>query len=272
MSKKIQEIINNAETIQRSFTEPTTVIVTDTEKLIFHLPAEFDTAKVQLGQPLKELTTPQLEESLKTGKVTRLRVMETFIGFPFIVTYNPIIDNNKVVGLLITTTSTEQMDKLVKMSKNLAETVENMAVNTRQIAQVSTLIVDKIQEISEESDSILKALENTYEVIKSIQNIAIQSNVLGLNASIEAARAGDYGKGFSVVAKEIRRMAEQSKGASKNIIQYLENINRAIHQNNHSIQGITAITQEHSATIQELNSSFSIISSTADELMKASQV
>lgn len=272
MSKKLEEIINNAETIQRSFTEPTTVTVTDREKYLLHLPAEFDTAKIPYGKPLKELTAPQLEESLKTGKVNRMRVGPETLGFPFVVTWNPIIEGGEVVGLLITTTSTENIDRLRNMSRELASTVDDMATSTEQIAEVSNVMTERIQEISSDSETIIETIENAYEVIKAIQNIANQSNILGLNASIEAARAGEYGKGFSVVATEIRRLAEQSRNSSTNIIDYLENVNEAMNQNNISIQEIATTVSEHSANIQELHSSFSIITTAAEELMKAGRV
>lgn len=272
MSKKLQEIINNAETIQRSFTEPTTVTITDTEKYLVHLPAAFDTASIEPGLPIKELTAPLLEESLKTGKVNRMRVGPEALGFPFIVTWNPIIEDDNVVGLLITTTSTEKIDKLRKLSRELASTVENMAQTTKQIADVSNHITEQIQSISTDSESIIKTIESAYELIKAIQNVANQSNILGLNASIEAARAGEYGKGFSVVAAEIRRLAEQSKQSSVNIIDYLQNINEAINGNNESIQEISSTIEQHSANVQELHSSFSVIRTAADELMKAGKV
>ncbi len=272
MSKKLQEIINNAETIQRSFSEPTTVTITDTEKYLVHLPAEFSTANIQPGMPLKELSAPLLEDSLKTGKVNRMRVGPEVFGYPFVVTWNPIIEDGKVVGLLITSTSTEKIDRLRKMSRELASTVENMAQTTEQIAKVSDSITEQIQRISTESDSIIQTIENAYELIKAIQNVANQSNILGLNASIEAARAGEYGKGFTVVAAEIRRLAEQSKQSSANIIDYLQTMNEAINGNNESIQEISSTIEQHSASIQELHGSFSVIKTTADELMKAGRV
>ncbi|MFA8438643.1 methyl-accepting chemotaxis protein [Pueribacillus sp. YX66] len=272
MSKKLQEIINNAETIQRSFTEPTTVTITDTEKYLVHLPAAFDTANIRPGTPIKELTAPLLEESLKTGKVNRMRVGPETLGFPFIVTWNPIIEDGNVVGLLITTTSTEQIDKLRQLSRELANTVENMAQTTEQMAEVSNVINEQIQGISSDSNSIIRTIENAYELIKAIQNVANQSNILGLNASIEAARAGEYGKGFSVVANEIRRLAEHSKQSSTNIIDYLDHVNEAMNGNNRSIQEISSTIEEHSANVQELHSSFSVIKTAADELMKAGRV
>ncbi len=271
MSQKVQEIINNLELIQQTFTEPTTVVVTDTKQYLVQLPASFDSVKIPPGTPLKEISNPMMEDSLKTGKMNRIEVGPEEFGFPFIATCNPIIENGQVVGLFMTTTSTEKIETLRKVSKDLAGSVEKMAATTEQVAKVSDVISERIQEISSDSESITKSIEDAYQVIKSIQDIANQSKILGLNASIEAARAGEYGKGFAVVANEIKRMAEQSKDSSVNIIQFLEKVNEAINQNNRSIQEIAATTEEHSASVQELNDFFTFIASTAEDIMKSTK-
>jgi methyl-accepting chemotaxis protein len=66
-------------------------------------------------------------------------------------------------------------------------------------------------------------------------------------------------------------MAEQSKDSSVNIIQFLEKVNEAINQNNHSVQEIAATTEEYSASVQELNDFFAFIASTAEDIMKSTK-
>ena len=90
----------------------------------------------------------------------------------------------------------------------------------------------------------MKKIGGAYQVIRSIQNIANHSKILGLNASIEAARAGDYGSGFSNVPKEVGKMADQSKESAVNIIEYLGNVTTAVDKNNNSIQEIGATAEE----------------------------
>jgi methyl-accepting chemotaxis protein len=176
-----------------------------------------------------------------------------------------------VVGLLITVTSTEKIENLRKIASYLTEAVGRMIDTTEELVKVSNVIASKTHEVSNDSAFVMKLIEDTYQVIQSIQNIANHSKILGLNASIEAARAGDYGKGFSVVAKEIRRMADQSKESAVNIIEYLENVTSAINKNNNSIQEIGATAEEHSASVQELKDSFALIDTTAEELMNSTK-
>ena len=250
MSEKLQGIVDNIETIQRSFSEPTSVLVSDTKQILVQSKASFDTTNFPVGTLLETFQSPLLIESLKTGKVNRMEFgPDNGFDFSFIVTWNPIKDHQKVVGLIITTTSMEKVEALRKTASDLAATVEEMTATTEQLAKVSDTISDKIQTISNDSEAISKMVAEAYQVIKSVQDIANQSKILGLNAAIEAARAGKYGKGFSVVANEIRRMADQSKDSAINIIDYLEKVNAAIGCNNVSIQEIAAMAEEHSASL-----------------------
>lgn len=273
MSKKLQEIINNAKTIQRSFTEPTSILVTDTKQILVQVKADFDTTDIPVGTLLETMPIGLLKDSLKTGKVNRLEFdPNNEFGLPFIVTWNPIIDNREVVGLLITTTSTEKVEIFRNTANNLVQTVEEMTEITDQLAKVSDVISNNLQNISSDYESVSKIVEDAYQVIKSVQDIANHSKILGLNAAIEAARAGEYGKGFSVVANEIRRMADQSKESATNVIQYLEKVNEAVSKNNMSVQEITVMADEHSATLEEFKGSFDMIGLTAEQFLKFSRI
>lgn len=268
LSQKLQELMNNAELIQKSFTEPTSVVITDTNQYLLQLPAEFDTVRIPAGTPLKEISSPLIEDALKTGEVQRMEASAERFGRAFMITINPIIDQKKVVGLFITTTTTEKIDVLRRLSSELAATAGQMMTTTEQAASVSKMIEGNIQKISHDSQKMMKTVEDAYEVIKSIQDIANQSKILGLNASIEAARAGDHGKGFAVVANEIRRMADQSRDSAVHTIKFLETVSESMKHNNQSIQDIASMMGEHSISIQELNNSYHIITSAAEKLME----
>lgn len=87
---------------------------------------------------------------------------------------------------------------------------ENLNQQTQSTTEITTMIIDEIEKLAAKSLTIDK-------IINVINDIASQTNLLSLNASIEAARAGAYGKGFAVVASEIRKLAEQSQDSVNDI-------------------------------------------------------
>ena len=111
----------------------------------------------------------------------------------------------------------------------MAASTRNNADNTRlasEQANRATLQARKggelMGQVSTNMQSITECAQQMTEIISMIDGIAFQTNILALNAAVEAARAGDHGKGFSVVAEEVRNLAHRSADAAKNIKTLIE--------------------------------------------------
>ena len=109
--------------------------------------------------------------------------------------------------------------------KIVLQTIEGM----NRIANVVTKAAETIQELGKNSDQI-------GEIIQVIDDIADQTNLLALNAAIEAARAGEQGRGFAVVADEVRKLAERTTKATKEIADMIKRIQRDTNEAVESIQ------------------------------------
>jgi methyl-accepting chemotaxis protein len=116
--------------------------------------------------------------------------------------------------IVLVSNNTKEITQIADNTKqNIEEgTIVTADLNnqTKSTIEITTSIINEIEKLAEKSLSIGK-------IINVINEITNHTNLLSLNASIEAARAGDYGKGFAVVASEIRKLAEQSQESVKDI-------------------------------------------------------
>ncbi len=118
------------------------------------------------------------------------------------------------------TASIEGIADIANVNAEDAKKANNLVKNTREIAVHSN---DQMDQMISAMQDINDASENISKIMKIIDDIASQTNIISLNASVEAGRAGVHGKGFAVVAEEIRQLASESAEASKNSATMIEN-------------------------------------------------
>ncbi|WP_025027989.1 methyl-accepting chemotaxis protein [Caldalkalibacillus mannanilyticus] len=205
------------------------------------------------------------------------------------------------------------VQQIAKSSANIAK-VANVTIKKAEEGGES--VINNVQKMNKIHDSVThsvtitdilversKEINNILEVITSI---AEQTNLLALNAAIEAARAGEHGKGFAVVADEVRKLAESSQHSSKQISNIIIEIQKEMDQTNNAMNGVmeevkeglilanntqnhfqeiidatnqvaeqisnmAATTEKISAEVEQVSSSFNDISSITDNTTKNAQ-
>ncbi|KZL92077.1 methyl-accepting chemotaxis protein [Clostridium magnum] len=153
-----------------------------------------------------------------------------------------------------------QSSDMVKETSNIAKEMSSKGSESLDILtekfKINSDVISKISIIVDNLDNKSGSIDN---IVHTINSVAEQTNLLALNAAIEAARAGEYGKGFSVVAEEIRHLAEQSTDYTKEIAIIISEIQQEISLAKNTMDtGIDAVNQANTAIV-ETEKSFNLI-------------
>ncbi len=197
--------------------------------------------------------------------------------------------NEQSAAISQTTTTIEEVKAVVEQNAHKAQGVATQAQQTQTISQAGQQAITetltgmnhikaKVNDIAHNILSLSERTQQITEITGSISEIAAQSNLLALNASVEAARAGESGKGFSVVAVEMRNLAEQSKQAAGQIKTILEEIQNATNTvvmateaGTTQVESGAQLTEQTSTAIQTLATSIVESADAAQQIVVSAQ-
>ena len=170
--------------------------------------------------------------------------------------------------------TTQQASSIQETSATLEESASMVHQTTQNTREADTLAKQakdaankgdgEMQTMLESMEELKKSSTEISKIIKVIDEIAFQTNILSLNAAVEAARAGDAGKGFAVVAEEVRNLAQRSANAAKDTAAIIEgNISLS--------EKCLHITEQVNKSLSEIKDETNKVSELLEEISTASQ-
>lgn len=266
----VAEGFNNfAPIVAELFPEGAFLYISDLNKIAYiQSSKKFTLPNMYVGYELRENDIAY--KTIKTGCAQVKEVGEDCYGVPVHITNYPLYDEDEhgkyVVATLGVVVPKVMACKLKNMSENLTTSLESISKTVEVLASSAMRIHENEQNLYKHIHSVVGKLDEINEVTEFISSVANQSNMLGLNAAIEASRAGEMGKGFSVVANEVRKLASQSKETVPKIKSLTDDIQNKIKEIDEKSRQSLNSSEEQAASTQEISASLEELSAVTEEL------
>lgn len=251
--------------IKQLLQQDTMIGITDRDKFLFYEPSASIDLGLKPGDPI-----PASDENLRkalSGHYSSLLIPEHIYGVPINAAAIPVRDETgEVIGAIATAQSLENQQELEakmhsfdQITNRLVDMVQTVAAHSEELSATSENILANTKHAVDNSANINKTIE-------FIQEISNQTNLLGLNAAIEAARVGELGAGFGVVAKEVRKLSEHTKEATAAIAETLTSVQQSIRQLESDFAQIVQSSQEQAVLVTDFMETIELLNETNKQM------
>lgn len=272
-SKLYQSFLTMLPQMAALFTDRTVgFYATDREKFVMKVDPLNRVSFVKLGQPFAKGGAADYVISSRQPFATELGA--ELYGQPLRVSCFPLFDDDtqEVIGTFGMVITRHNAETMKEISASFASGLTEISAALQQTAASAANINTSEQKLNQYIDDIQQSASEIITILDSIKSIADQTKMLGLNAAIEAARAGNAGRGFGVVAEEIRKLSESSKQTAEGIGKLTKIIEEKINIAKESSLATVQASEEQAAVSQEISASIQELMHIADKLKEVADI
>jgi len=253
--------------VAEMFHEGAFLYMTDLNQIAYRqASAKFDMPALTVGYRLTPDDLPY--KVIQSKQPMAYEIDESKYGVPVYITAYPLFEDDHVVATFGLFLPKATASTLQEMANNLEYGLSGISAAIEELTSSASEIHTNEQSLNESIKEIIDITEQINDVSAFIKEIADETKMLGLNAAIEAARAGDAGRGFGVVAEEIRKLSDQSKSTVPKINELTNNIKIKVDEASKKSQSSLSSSQEQAAATEEITASIQEISAMSEELVK----
>lgn len=265
LNETMQWIVRFAPIFKKLHTTDVAITISDREKVIEQLMSNSFSVDYAVGRVLDPQEPMSL--AMKKNEIQYVHVPEEYYGVALNVILVPISDeHNKAIGCIAVSKNLDNQVTLQRVAEQFSSSSEEISASTEELAKSSVEFSKFMKNLAEAQADMSQQVENTTKILEMINSVAKNTRILGFNAGIEAARSGEYGRGFSVVAKEITKLADQSANSVNEIKHLLDQLKGKVDQVATIVKDTVDIANNQSSSINEISETIQHLTNVAEDI------
>ena len=252
INENLTQIVEFLPVIRQLFEQDVYITVLDRDGIIqgYTIPDGVSPI-LSVGQAFKD-PSGAFDEVIRTGRRKHNYLPEEVMGEAFEGELVPVKRDGEVIGCVVCTYSVDIKKQMTEIANQFQESVKEISGSIQTVINGIESLFNMLTEMNRMANIVEGDVNNAVEVVNKVSSNASRSNMLALNASIEAARSGEYGRGFAVVANEMGRLAKDSGGSATEIKETLNSITNHLVTIISSIKDANNVAKEHMENVSQI--------------------